>query len=761
VHYVCSILVFIISLCIFISASSVRGSVFSADSALASSSASDRPKIGLVLSGGGARGFAHIGTLKLIDSLQIPIDFIAGTSMGGIGAALYASGYSGREIEQLALQTDWTELFTDRPPRTSLPFLQKKDDGKFQVELGIKNYTPVIPSGLLVGHKINLLLSDLTSSTFGTSNFDDLNIPFRCVTVDLISGREVILDRGSLARAMRATMAIPTLFTPVEWGDSLLVDGGLLNNFPADIVKKMGADVILGVNVGTPLASKDELNSIISILNQTMIITDFEKQRQNAEMCEFVIRPDLKGLSTTSFDDQEVRQIIDQGIASAKASLDQFNEFKSKYVDPYPISKLQKSANSLDKTSRLSASGLEKDKPLKIFGIQIYGNEQLPYLFIYRLLGLNPSELFDKHLLRERIAYMYGLGYFEKIEYELTPVSRNAVKIVLHVKEKPVRSLRIGFRYDDEYKLIGIIGIRATNIPLPGLRIESNIEFAGLFRFDYTASYPSRRLNLPIIPYFRIRAKDVPIDIYDPATGIKLVEYDDRGISGGIGIGILLDKNGIVEVEYQQEQVYVEPDIGSLSEESFPSWNERLKKLQGHLRIDKLDDPIIPRTGLLMDLIYDARIKQLDNAPEYHQLQGQVDYYHSPSENHTLHFQAFATSYLKDVPRYKYPLRGGPHNFVGFRYNQLEGPQYGYVRLDYRFGYKKDIFFKTILNGGVFDGVREFSGLGTNFFYGYGLGVKLLSIIGPVELIISRGSNSIKQTNKMNTKIYISHGFVF
>jgi len=129
VHYVCSILVFIISLCIFISASSVRGSVFSADSALASSSASDRPKIGLVLSGGGARGFAHIGTLKLIDSLQIPIDFIAGTSMGGIGAALYASGYSGREIEQLALQTDWTELFTDRPPRTSLPFLQKKDDG--------------------------------------------------------------------------------------------------------------------------------------------------------------------------------------------------------------------------------------------------------------------------------------------------------------------------------------------------------------------------------------------------------------------------------------------------------------------------------------------------------------------------------------------------------------------------------------------------------------------------------------------------------
>jgi NTE family protein len=184
-----------------------------------------RPKIGLTLSGGGARGFAHIGALKMIDSLQIPVDYIAGTSMGGIIGALYASGYSAEKIEQMAYEANWEELFTDRPPRSSIPYLQKKDDGKFQIELGLDGFTPVIPSGLVGGQKIALLFANLTASTPHTLHFDSLSIPYRCITVDLLSGREVVLKRGSLAKAMRATMAIPTVFSPVEWGDSLLVDG--------------------------------------------------------------------------------------------------------------------------------------------------------------------------------------------------------------------------------------------------------------------------------------------------------------------------------------------------------------------------------------------------------------------------------------------------------------------------------------------------------------------------------------------------------
>ena len=185
-----------------------------------------RPKVGLVLSGGGAKGFAHIGTLKLIDSLRIPVDYIAGTSMGGIIGGLYAIGYSGIELEKLAERSDWQEIFADEPARPDLPFLQKEQSGRYQLEFGLQFVKPVPPSGLIFGQKVSLLLANLTFPYERVADFDHLPIPFRCVAVDLISGREVVLRKGSLSRALRATMSIPTVFSPVEWGDSLLVDGG-------------------------------------------------------------------------------------------------------------------------------------------------------------------------------------------------------------------------------------------------------------------------------------------------------------------------------------------------------------------------------------------------------------------------------------------------------------------------------------------------------------------------------------------------------
>jgi len=184
-----------------------------------------RPKIGLVLSGGGARGFAHIGTLKLLDSLKIPIDYIAGTSMGGIIGALYAVGYSGKEIEKIVRSTNWKEIFSDSPARNKQPFVKKATSGRYLVSLPVKGILPSIPSGLIKGQKVFQILSKLIYAYQNVSDFNKLPIPFNCVATDIVSGKEVILNHGSLALAIRATMSIPTIFTPVEWGDSLLVDG--------------------------------------------------------------------------------------------------------------------------------------------------------------------------------------------------------------------------------------------------------------------------------------------------------------------------------------------------------------------------------------------------------------------------------------------------------------------------------------------------------------------------------------------------------
>ena len=201
----------------------------------------DYPKIGLVLSGGGSKGFAHIATLKALDSLNIPIDYISGTSFGAIIGAMYALGYSGKQIEEMAISTDWYEVQKDEPERKYLPHFRKKDTGKYQLEFGLKGFKPVAPTGLIYGQKIILELSKWTREFEQVYDFDLLPIPFRCNAFDIISGKEVILKEGSLAHALRASLSIPTIFAPVEWGDALLVDGGVANNLPVDIVKDMGA----------------------------------------------------------------------------------------------------------------------------------------------------------------------------------------------------------------------------------------------------------------------------------------------------------------------------------------------------------------------------------------------------------------------------------------------------------------------------------------------------------------------------------------
>ncbi len=710
--------------------------------------ASGKPGIGLVLSGGGARGFAHIGTLKMIDSLNIPVDYIAGTSMGGIIAALYASGYSGDKIEEIARSSDWNELFTDRPSRSELPYLQKKDDGKFQIELGIEGFTPVIPGGLIGGQKIALRFANLVTTPEGMNNFDELHIPFRCVAVDLLSGKEVVLKKGPLSRAMRATMAIPTVFTPVEWGDSLLVDGGILNNFPADVAEEMGAEVIIGVNVGTPLQGKEELESIMAILNQTMVITDYQKQKKNLELCEFVIHPELTGYSTGDFEMKKVNRIIDAGILAAREHYDNFIALKKQHIEPFL------------NTNMVPRQKETYQKPV-IFEVRIVGNKRLPYLFIYRLLGIKPSDTFDINLLNERISYLYGLGYFEKIDYEIQRVNDEAIRLIITVREKPLRRLQIGFRYDDEYRLIGMLGILATNVPFPGIRMNAIHEFSGLLRTEYTLAYPSRQLNLPVFPYIRLSYKDIPVDIFDPFNGDKIAEYDDRAFTAGGGFGFLLSNDGILELEYHEEHVNINPDIAGLDPEYFPSWKDRLRKFRMDLTIDQRDDVILPRNGLFINIMHDISSEVFSTDSSYHQLKAQFDLHNTPFARHTFHLQGFVTTYRGALPVYKFILNGGPHNFIGMKYNQIEGHRYGYLRAGYRYEHKKDIFLKLIANAGLFDKARSFGFSRQKLFYGYGFGIKLLSIIGPFELTISRGSRSFGNNDNMQTQIYVTHGFIF
>jgi len=235
---------------------------------------SSRPRIGLVLSGGGARGAAHIGVLKMLDRLHIPVDVIAGTSMGAVVGGLYASGMSGEEIEKAMALINWQAAFRDRPPRTELDYRRKEEDREFLVNLplGLQGKRLVIPKGLVQGQLLTKTLRKLTLPVAKITDFDQLPTPFRAVATNLETGEPKILANGDLTTAMRASMSVPGVFAPVEFENEVLVDGGLADNLPIDVARSMGVDILIVVDAGAPLQPRKYLNSLPSITNQMLSI---------------------------------------------------------------------------------------------------------------------------------------------------------------------------------------------------------------------------------------------------------------------------------------------------------------------------------------------------------------------------------------------------------------------------------------------------------------------------------------------------------
>src|SRR6185295_5175820 len=259
---------------------------------------SSRPSVGLVLSGGGALGAAHVGVLRVLEELEIPIDCIAGTSMGAVVGGFYAAGWSPDDIERELLAIDWAELFRGEAPRRNLSFRRKEDDLRYiDFDAGLRNGHIALPHGAAASSVLDFLLRSKTLSVAGIRDFDRLPIPFRALAADLATGDEVVLDRGELSRAIRASMSIPGVFPPVEAGERLLVDGGVLNNLPVEAAQAMGADVIIAVDVSTPLRRREELGSITGIAFQALSLAAQRRADTQKLDADIVLEPDLGAIA--------------------------------------------------------------------------------------------------------------------------------------------------------------------------------------------------------------------------------------------------------------------------------------------------------------------------------------------------------------------------------------------------------------------------------------------------------------------------------
>ena len=283
-----------------------------------------RKKIGLVLSGGGAKGFAHIGVIKVLEKAGVKIDYIGGTSVGSVIGALYASGYNATQLDSIFRDTDFNNLITDYIPRSSKNFYEKRNDEMYAFSLPVNNFKVGIPLSLSKGMFNYNLINRLTKHVKEIHDFNKLPIPFLCMATDIETGQQVVLNKGYLAKALLASSAFPSIFSPVELEGKLLVDGGVSNNFPVDEIRKLGADIIIGVDVQDEIKDRNSLNDATKILVQINNLQMIEKMKANKETTDIYIKPEVNQYGIISFD--AIEDIINKGEMAANEQIDKIKK---------------------------------------------------------------------------------------------------------------------------------------------------------------------------------------------------------------------------------------------------------------------------------------------------------------------------------------------------------------------------------------------------------------------------------------------------
>jgi len=701
--------------------------------------ADDFPKIGLVLSGGGSKGFAHVPILKALDSLNIPIDFIAGTSFGAITGAMYALGYSGKEIEIMALETDWYEVQNDEPERKFLPFFRKKDTGKYQLNFGLDGVKPVAPTGLIHGQKIILELSKWTREYEQVYDFDKFPIPFRCNAFDIISGKEVIIKEGSLANALRASLSIPTIFAPVEWGDALLVDGGVVNNLPVDIAKEMGADIVLAIDVSSPVHTKIDINNIYDIIFQSITVHGNEKWFKSIEDADFLIKPEIKNVTFTDYRKSTIKYLFQCGEEAVNSNWDIFLKLKEITFDRE------------QKTTKINPH----EKPL-IGDIKIQGNKELSKKFIREFIGLENGTKLDLELLDSNISELYSLGYFKTLYYEIHPLLDGWVDIIIRVNESSLRKFQLGLRWDNLYHLVGVANVQLNSRWLPGFRIEDQIQFAGFQKNLFSIYFPSRRLNFPVYPFIRVINSRYPYNYY--SNGIYKDEYTHTTNGISAGLGILLKNYWNTEFEYFWKWESLQSKTNDDTNQHFMD-NEKIAGVLLSAQLDLLDDVLLPWNGILLKGKYENSSTELRSSRNYHLYQGSGDIYFTRRRN-TYRVMGYYHQGLNELPRYLTTISEGSQTFAGLKEFQMQGNTMFFSRMEYRYKHKKDIFAHFILNW-LISAKSDDSSTSAENLLGPGMGITLLSPLGPLGFIWSWGPKNIYSDEGWQNLYHFSAGYKF
>lgn len=410
-----------------------------------SSGAEPRKKVGVVLGGGGAKGVAHIGVLKVLEEAGIPVDYVVGTSMGAIVGGLYSIGYNPWQIDSLVNGQDWQMLLSDRVKRSSLSFPEKENSERYIISLPFgKEKKDRIISGVIKGQNLQNLFSNLTIGYHDSVDFNTLKIPFACVAVDIVNGKDYVFHQGSLPLAMRASMAIPAVFTPVRMDSMVLVDGGLNNNYPADVARAMGADLIIGVDMGTSdLKALDGLNNPADIIGQIAALHGYEKYIRNKEHTDLLIRPETAPYNSASFSAAALDSLIGRGEQAARSHWDELLALKQRIgistVDSIPLPHLK---------DQQRAYPLFSGDRFYIRRISFEGINPWDEKWLTKISGLTENSYITLKELQQAMSILVGTDAFSNVSYKLT--GERQQDLVLTVQEKSISSVNVGLRFDTE-----------------------------------------------------------------------------------------------------------------------------------------------------------------------------------------------------------------------------------------------------------------------------------------------------------------------
>lgn len=449
--------------------------------------AKPRPKVGLVLSGGGAKGAAHIGVLKYIEEIGIPIDYIAGTSMGSIVGGMYALGYSSDEILNIIRNVDWDRLISNNVDREKISYNRKRESVTQVVtfpfstnsdrdELQNQSFKNSLPTGIVSGDNLINLFNSLSVGYSDPIDFNKLPIPFLCIATNMMNGEAEVMDKGIFSKSIRASMAIPILFDPVNIDDTIYADGGLVNNFPAEQCRKMGADFVIGVSMSTSLESDPKnLSSIFSQVKQLKKIITDKDYHNYPQLCDIFISPDLKGVGMLSFDAESVARVTQSGYEAASRQEEQFKALKDILFTADAIT------DTTDVNTRKKALNILQEK-VSISGVEIRGvNNKYIERWIRNKCSIKPEEHILKTDIDELVSIYYGTGNYSSITYTLhnDPENEEAYILRLNFVEKPAHDFGAGFRFDSQDMLSVLLHVGINSNRLNGFKADLQTKLGG------------------------------------------------------------------------------------------------------------------------------------------------------------------------------------------------------------------------------------------------------------------------------------------